>query len=108
LDRNLLCVLGAIHRLGPDRRMADRLPPALESNVRHLEWLNRRSYSVYIIHPVVLVGISLLLRPWAAPALIKLAVTGTPRVRNLLDASGSARPGPWPAADCLALGSRVR
>ena len=71
-------------------------------------WSNRRSYSVYIIHPVVLVGISLLLRPWAAPALIKLAVTGTPRVRNLLDASGSARPGPWPAADCLALGSRVR
>ena len=25
-------------------------------------WLNRRSYAVYIIHPVVLVGISLLLR----------------------------------------------
>ena len=40
-------------------------------------WLNRRSYSVYIIHPVVLVGISLLLRGWAAPALVKFAVTGT-------------------------------
>src|SRR6516164_137249 len=40
-------------------------------------WLNRRSYAVYIIHPVVLVGISLLLRGWAAPALIKFAVTGT-------------------------------
>jgi peptidoglycan/LPS O-acetylase OafA/YrhL len=40
-------------------------------------WLNRRSYSVYIIHPIVLVGISLLLRGWAAPALVKFAVTGT-------------------------------
>jgi hypothetical protein len=40
-------------------------------------WFNRRSYAVYIIHPVVLVGISLLLRGWAAPALIKFAVTGT-------------------------------
>jgi fucose 4-O-acetylase-like acetyltransferase len=40
-------------------------------------WLNRRSYAVYIIHPVVLVGISLLLRGWAAPALIKFAVTST-------------------------------
>ena len=40
-------------------------------------WLNRRSYAVYIIHPVVLVGISLLLREWAAPALVKFVVTGT-------------------------------
>ena len=40
-------------------------------------WLNRRSYAVYIIHPVVLVGISLLLRGWTAPALVKFAVTGT-------------------------------
>jgi peptidoglycan/LPS O-acetylase OafA/YrhL len=40
-------------------------------------WLNRRAYAVYIIHPVVLVGISLLLHPWVAPALIKFAVTGT-------------------------------
>ena len=40
-------------------------------------WLNRRSYAVYIIHPVVLVGISLLLRGCAAPALVKFAVTGT-------------------------------
>ena len=40
-------------------------------------WLNRRSYSVYIIHPVVLVGISLLLRAWAAPALVKFALTGS-------------------------------
>jgi peptidoglycan/LPS O-acetylase OafA/YrhL len=42
-----------------------------------LRWLNRRSYAVYIIHPVVLVGISLLLRGWAAPALVKFAVIGT-------------------------------
>jgi fucose 4-O-acetylase-like acetyltransferase len=40
-------------------------------------WLNRRSYAVYIIHPAVLVGISLLLRGWAAPALVKFAVAGT-------------------------------
>jgi glucan biosynthesis protein C len=36
-----------------------------------------RSYAVYIIHPIVLVGISLLLRGWAAPALVKFAVTDT-------------------------------
>jgi peptidoglycan/LPS O-acetylase OafA/YrhL len=40
-------------------------------------WLNRRAYAVYIIHPPVLVGISLLLHPWIAPALLKFAVTGT-------------------------------
>jgi peptidoglycan/LPS O-acetylase OafA/YrhL len=40
-------------------------------------WLNRRSYAVYIIHPVVLVGISLLLSGWVVPALVKFAVTGT-------------------------------
>ncbi len=40
-------------------------------------WLNRRAYAVYIIHPLVLVGISLLLHPWIAPALLKFAVTGT-------------------------------
>jgi peptidoglycan/LPS O-acetylase OafA/YrhL len=41
------------------------------------KWLNRRSYAVYIIHPVVLVGIALLLRGWGAAALVKFAVTGT-------------------------------
>jgi len=40
-------------------------------------WLNRRAYAVYIIHPPVLVGISLLLHSWIAPALLKFAVTGT-------------------------------
>jgi peptidoglycan/LPS O-acetylase OafA/YrhL len=39
-------------------------------------WLNRRAYAVYIIHPPVLVGISLLLHHWAAPALVKFSVTG--------------------------------
>jgi peptidoglycan/LPS O-acetylase OafA/YrhL len=39
-------------------------------------WLNRRAYAVYIIHPVVLVGISLLLRGWAAPALVKFGAVG--------------------------------
>ena len=39
-------------------------------------WLNRRAYAVYIIHPPILVGISLLLHPWIAPALVKFCVTG--------------------------------
>lgn len=40
-------------------------------------WLNSRAYAVYIIHPVILVGLSLLLHPWIAPALLKFAATGT-------------------------------
>jgi hypothetical protein len=40
-------------------------------------WLDRRAYAAYIIHPVLLVGIALLLRSWAAPALVKWAFTGT-------------------------------
>jgi peptidoglycan/LPS O-acetylase OafA/YrhL len=43
---------------------------------RFWSWLNRRAYAVYIIHPPVLVGISLLLHTWIAPALVKFAVTG--------------------------------
>jgi peptidoglycan/LPS O-acetylase OafA/YrhL len=39
-------------------------------------WLNRRAYAVYIIHPPILVGISLLLHPWIAPALVKFCVMG--------------------------------
>jgi fucose 4-O-acetylase-like acetyltransferase len=39
-------------------------------------WLNRRAYAVYIIHPPILVAISLLLHQWIAPALIKFRVTG--------------------------------
>jgi len=41
------------------------------------DWLNRRAYAVYIIHPFFLVGIALLLHGWVAPALVKFAVTGT-------------------------------
>jgi peptidoglycan/LPS O-acetylase OafA/YrhL len=40
-------------------------------------WLNRRAYAVYILHPPVLVGIALLLHGWAAPSLVKFAVVGT-------------------------------
>ena len=40
-------------------------------------WLNRRAYAVYIIHPPVLVGISLLLQSFAAPAILKFLITGT-------------------------------
>ena len=39
-------------------------------------WLNRRAYAVYIIHPPILVGISLLFHPWVAPAPVKFFVTG--------------------------------
>ena len=39
-------------------------------------WLNRRAYAVYIIHPPVLVGVSLLLHGWVAPALVKFGVVG--------------------------------
>ena len=39
-------------------------------------WLNRRAYAVYIIHPPVLVGISLLLHGWVALALVKFGVVG--------------------------------
>ena len=41
------------------------------------DWLNRRAYAVYIIHPFFLVGIALLLHGWTAPALIKFAITGS-------------------------------
>jgi hypothetical protein len=40
-------------------------------------WFSRRAYAVYIIHPPVLVLISLLLHGWSAPALIKFAATGS-------------------------------
>jgi hypothetical protein len=39
-------------------------------------WMNRRAYAVYIIHPPVLVGIALLLHSWVAPALVKFGVVG--------------------------------
>ena len=39
-------------------------------------WLNRRAYAVYVIHPVILVGLSLALHGWAAPQLIKFGVVG--------------------------------
>lgn len=40
-------------------------------------WLNRRAYAVYILHPPVLVGVSLLLHHWMAPAMLKFVITGT-------------------------------
>jgi len=39
-------------------------------------WASRRAYAVYIIHPPVLVGISLMLHGWGAPALAKFAAVG--------------------------------
>lgn len=49
----------------------------MNSPSRFWSWLNRRAYSVYIIHPPILVGVALLLHAWAAPALVKFGVTGT-------------------------------
>jgi peptidoglycan/LPS O-acetylase OafA/YrhL len=40
------------------------------------DWLGRRAYAVYILHPPVLVGLGLLLHGWAAPALVKFGVVG--------------------------------
>jgi peptidoglycan/LPS O-acetylase OafA/YrhL len=41
------------------------------------DWLNRRAFAVYILHPAVLVSIAILLHPWPAPALVKFVITGT-------------------------------
>ena len=40
------------------------------------DWLGRRAYAVYIIHPPVLVFISMALHGWHAPALIKFGIVG--------------------------------
>jgi peptidoglycan/LPS O-acetylase OafA/YrhL len=39
--------------------------------------LARRAYLIYIIHPPILVGVSLAMRGLAAPALVKFALAGT-------------------------------
>ncbi len=39
--------------------------------------LARRAYLIYIIHPPILVGVSLAMRALAAPALVKFALAGT-------------------------------
>ena len=77
MDRNRLCDLGAIDRLGLIAALLLIFRRYMNRPSGIWTWLNRRSYAVYIIHPVVLVGITLLLRGWAAPALVKFAVTGT-------------------------------
>lgn len=38
--------------------------------------LSERSYSIYILHPPVLVAVSLALRPWGAPPLVKFLTVG--------------------------------
>ena len=40
------------------------------------DWLNRRAYAAYIVHPPVLVAIALLLHGWVAPALVKFGAVG--------------------------------
>jgi len=41
-----------------------------------MQALARRAYGIYVIHPVVVVGVALTWRMVAAPALLKFAVTG--------------------------------
>jgi peptidoglycan/LPS O-acetylase OafA/YrhL len=41
------------------------------------EWIDRRAYAVYILHPPVLVGWSLALHGWQAPPLVKFVVCGS-------------------------------
>jgi hypothetical protein len=41
------------------------------------QYLARRAYAVYILHAPMLVAIAVSLRGWAAPALLKFAITGT-------------------------------
>lgn len=43
---------------------------------RGAEWLARRAYGAYIVHPPVVVGLSLAAVGWTAPALMKFAVVG--------------------------------
>jgi peptidoglycan/LPS O-acetylase OafA/YrhL len=40
------------------------------------DWLGRRAYAVYVIHPLVLVSAALLLHSWQAPVLVKFGVVG--------------------------------
>jgi glucans biosynthesis protein C len=43
---------------------------------RFVAWLARRTYAAFIVHPPVLVALSLLAREWTAPPLAKFAVVG--------------------------------
>ena len=40
------------------------------------DWLDRRAYAVYIVHSPVLVAITLALRHWMAPAIVKFSAAG--------------------------------
>lgn len=39
-------------------------------------WLAERAYAVYIVHPPVLVGVTIALHPWGAPPLLKFLIAG--------------------------------
>ena len=66
-------------------------------------WLNRRAYAVYIIHPLVLVGISLLLHPWVAPALAQVRRHRNAYLHRNVAHRRSARAHSRRATHCLAL-----
>jgi fucose 4-O-acetylase-like acetyltransferase len=40
------------------------------------DWLGRRAYAVYIIHPIIVVCITLAMHGWLAPPLVKFALAG--------------------------------
>ena len=53
------------------RTAFNRPPSRLQS------WLSRRAYAVYVIHPPILVAISVLVRPWHGSMLAKLVLVST-------------------------------
>ena len=108
MDGNRLCILGALHRLGHDRRMAACFPSAHEPAVTRL---------VLVESPILL---GLYYPPDCAgghqPVASGVGGAGAGQIRRhrhscvhyLLDTGRPAGPGAWPAADCLALGSGAR
>ncbi len=48
----------------------------LTGNSAVMAWLARRAFGIFILHPPVVVGLSLLLRGWPAPGVWKFAVVG--------------------------------
>jgi hypothetical protein len=108
LDRNLLCVLGAIHRLGHDRRMAARLPPLHEPAVRLLDMVESPILRGLYHPPSRAGGHQPIASRVGRASASQIRRHRLPRVRNLLDSGRSAGPGAGPAADCLAVESGIQ
>jgi hypothetical protein len=55
-----------------------------------LRTLSRRAYAIYCFHPPVVVAISVALRGWAAPPLLKFALVGVLSCAALYAGTGAA------------------